>query len=162
MMLYNQYAPKMLAVARYYIKDLQYAEDVLMMSFYKAFTRINQFNNEVNFEGWVRKIIVNEALSFLRRENLLIFTDIEDVFEQSELYELSAESHVEEIQKWIDQLPENQRVVFLLFAIEGYTHKEISQTLNIPVGTSKSYLSRAREKLQKYINNTYLKKNEAT
>lgn len=150
----------MLAVARYYINDLQHAEDVLMTAFFKAFTRLNQFKNDFNFEGWLRKIIVNEALSFLRKNNKLIYTDTEVLLEQSEINDSQIEEVCDEIQLWIDQLPENQKVVFMLYAVEGYSHKEIAQTLGIPVGTSKSYLSRARLKLQKKINNSYLKKNE--
>lgn len=150
----------MLAVARYYINDLQHAEDVLMTAFFKAFTRLNQFKNDFNFEGWLRKIIVNEALSFLRKNNKLIYTDTEVFLEQSEINDSQIEEVCDEIQLWIDQLPENQKVVFMLYAVEGYSHKEIAQTLGIPVGTSKSYLSRARLKLQKKINNSYLKKNE--
>lgn len=148
----------MLAVARYYINDLQHAEDVLMTAFFKAFTRLNQFKNDFNFEGWLRKIIVNEALSFLRKNNKLIYTDTEVLLEQSEINDSQIEEVCDEIQLWIDQLPENQKVVFTLYAVEGYSHKEIAQTLGIPVGTSKSYLSRARLKLQKKINNSYLKK----
>ena len=87
-MLYNQHAPKMLAVARYYIKDLQHAEYVLMKAFYKAFSKLNQFKNTSNFEGWLRKIIVNESLSFLRLNNQLIFTDTEEVFEQKQFHEI--------------------------------------------------------------------------
>lgn len=150
----------MLAVARYYINDLQHAEDVLMTAFFKAFTRLNQFKNDFNFEGWLRKIIVNEALSFLRKNNKLIYTDTEVFLEQSEINDSQIEEVCDEIQLWIDQLPENQKAVFMLYAVEGYSHKEIAQTLGIPVGTSKSYLSRARLKLQKKINNSYLKKNE--
>lgn len=160
LMLYKQHSAKMLAVARYYIKDLQHAEDVLMTSFYKAFTRLDQFNNEVNFEGWIRKIIVNEALSFIRQNNKLIYTDTDEFFEKNEFYDMHLECGGDEIQLWIDLLPENQKIVFLLYAVEGYVHKEIAQILNIPVGTSKSYLSRARVKLQKKINESYLKKNE--
>jgi len=161
LMLYNQHAPKMLAVARYYIKDLQHAEDVLMKAFYKAFSKLNQFKNTSNFEGWLRKIIVNESLSFLRLNNKLIFTDTEEVFEQKQFHEIPSYDGLQEnVQLWIDQLPENQKVVFILYAIEGLAHKEIAQTLNIPVGTSKSYLSRARVKLQKKINENHLKKNE--
>jgi len=158
LMLYKQHSAKMLAVARYYIKDLQHAEDVLMTSFYKAFTRLDQFNNEVNFEGWIRKIIVNEALSFIRQNNKLIYTDTDEFFEKNEFYDMHLECGGDEIQLWIDLLPENQKIVFLLYAVEGYAHKEIAQILNIPVGTSKSYLSRARVKLQKKINESYLKK----
>ena len=88
----------MLAVARYYINDLQHAEDVLMTAFFKAFTRLNQFKNDFNFEGWLRKIIVNEALSFLRKNNKLIYTDTEVLLEQSEINDSQIEEVCDEIQ----------------------------------------------------------------
>ena len=159
LMLYKKHSSRMLAVARYYIRDLQHAEDVMITAFYKAFTRIQQFKKEVNFEGWLRKIIVNEALSFLRKTNKLIFIDTEELFERLESEQKQQdEGIVDEIQMWIDQLPVNQKVVFILYAVEGYTHREIAQTLNIPVGTSKSYLSRARAVLQKKLISNHLKK----
>ena len=86
LMLYNQHAQKMLAVTRYYVKDLQHAEDVLMIAFYKAFTRIHQFKNEINFEGWLRKIIVHEALSFLRKNSNLIVTTTDTTYEDKDYY----------------------------------------------------------------------------
>ena len=159
LMLYNQHAQKMLAVTRYYVKDLQHAEDVLMIAFYKAFTRIHQFKNEINFEGWLRKIIVHEALSFLRKNSNLIVTTTDTTYEDKDYYELVTEEDGEDIQQVIYRLPENQKIVFVLYAIEGYSHQEIAKSLHIPIGTSKSYLSRAREKLQKKLHKTYFKKN---
>ncbi len=161
LLLYKKHSSRMLAVARYYIRDLQHAEDVMITAFYKAFTRIHQFKKEGNFEGWLRKIIVNEALSFLRRSNKLLFTETEDLLESPEpQHEPQDLAEADEIQSWIDQLPENQKIVFILFAIEGYSHKEIAKTLKMPTGTSRSYLSRARAALQKKWNETNLKKNE--
>ena len=127
LMLYNQHAQKMLAVTRYYVKDLQHAEDVLMIAFYKAFTRIHQFKNEINFEGWLRKIIVHEALSFLRKNSNLIVTTTDTTYEDKDYYELVTEEDGEDIQQVIDRLPENQKIVFVLYAIEGYSHQEIAK-----------------------------------
>ena len=115
--------------------------------------------NEINFEGWLRKIIVHEALSFLRKNSNLIVTTTDTTYEDKDYYELVTEEDGEDIQQVIDRLPENQKIVFVLYAIEGYSHQEIAKSLHIQIGTSKSYLSRAREKLQKKLHKTYFKKN---
>ena len=104
--------------------------------------------------------MVREALSFLRKKNQLVFSD-EDYTFQNISSPPAADLSVEHLQNLIDQLPENQKVVFILYAIEGYSHKEISAELKIPIGTSKSYLSRGRNSLQKQIRTSYLKKNES-
>jgi RNA polymerase sigma factor (sigma-70 family) len=161
LLLYQKHSSRMLSVARYYIRDLQHAEDVMITAFYKAFTRMHQFKKEGNFEGWLRKIIVNEALSFLRINNRVLFSESQELLESPEPQQVQQDLEgADEIQIWIDQLPENQKIVFILFAIEGYTHKEIAKTLKMPTGTSRSYLSRARVALQKKWNDSNLKKNE--
>ena len=160
--LYQKYAAKMLSVVRYYIRDIQHAEDIVMSGFFKAFTRLDQFGKTKNFEGWLRKIMVNESLNFLRNKNYLIFIEEEEQFKPNEI-EIQVpqlDFSVDEIQLWIDQLPESQKIIFILFAIEGYTHQEIATSVKIPVGTSKVYLSRARINLQEKIKTHYLKKNE--
>ncbi|MDB2342686.1 RNA polymerase sigma factor [Flavobacteriaceae bacterium] len=158
--LYDKYAPKMLSVCRYYVKDIHHAEDLLMQGFFKAFTHLHQFGRTDNFEGWLRKIMVREALSFLRKKNSLIFSDEDYIFKNLST-PAAAELTVEHIQNLIDQLPENHKVVFILYAIEGYSHKEISKELKIPVGTSKSYLSRGRNSLQEQIKISHSNKNES-
>ena len=158
--LYQKYAPKMLSVCRYYIRDLQHAEDVLMNGFLKAFTRLNQLSEVKKFEGWLRKIMVNESLGFLRPKNQLIFLEEDYASIAQEIQAPQLDFSVEEVQQWIDQLPESQKVIFILYAIEGYSHKEIGAQLNIPLGTSKGYLSRARKTLQEKLKTHYFKKNE--
>jgi RNA polymerase sigma-70 factor (ECF subfamily) len=130
---------------------LQHAEDVLMDGFLKAFTRLHQLTDLNKFPGW---------LHFLRSKNQLIFLEEEKTSKTQEIQAPQLDFSAEEVQQWIDQLPEAQKVIFILYAIEGYSHKEIGAQLNIPLGTSKGYLSRARKTLQEKLKTHYLKKNE--
>lgn len=146
--LYEVHAPKMLSVCRYYVKDVQKAEEVMLNGFFKAFTNLNSFKNEGNFEGWLRKIMVRESISFLRQQKQIEFS-IEDI-ENSNDYSNAMETELEvnDIQQLIDELPEGYKMVFIMYAIEGYKHHEIGSMLNISEGTSKSQLFKARQLLQ--------------
>ena len=149
--LYEQYAPKMLSVCRYYIKDLQHAEDVMLNGFFKAFTNINQFQDKGSFEGWLRKRMVRESISFLRQKKGFEFSIEETNYEVEYQNDIYDKINVAEIQELIDSLPEGYKVVFIMYAIEGYKHHEIAKLLDISEGTSKSQLSKARKLLQKKI-----------
>jgi RNA polymerase sigma factor (sigma-70 family) len=150
--LYELHAPKMLSVCRYYVKDFHKAEEVMLNGFFKAFTHLSSFKNEGSFEGWLRRIMVREAISFLRQQkNVEIMVDeIEANYDSSN--NINTEIEVAEIQQLIDELPEGYKMVFIMNAIEGYKHQEIAEILNISEGTSKSQLFKARQLLQKNIN----------
>lgn len=150
--LYKMHAPKMLSICRYYIKDLQHAEEAMLNGFLKVFTNINKFKNEGSFEGWIRRIITREAISFLRQKKQIEF--VTDAIEVAHDYtnNIESEIEVEDIQKMIDALPDGYKIVFNMFAIEGYKHQEIATLLNISVGASKSQLFKARKMLQAQIN----------
>jgi len=149
--LYEVHAPKMLSVCRYYVKDVQKAEEVMLNGFFKAFTNLNSFKNEGSFEGWLRKIMVRESISFLRQQKQIEFS-IEDI-ENSNDYSNAMETDLEvnDIQQLIDELPEGYKMVFIMYAIEGYKHHEIAELLNISEGTSKSQLFKARQLLQEKL-----------
>ena len=149
--LFEVYAPKMLSVCRYYVKDVQKAEEVMLNGFFKAFTNLNSFKNEGSFEGWLRRIIVRESISFLRQQKEIEFS-IEEIKVPND-YSITIESELEvnDIQQLIDDLPEGYKVVFIMYAIEGYKHHEIAELLNISEGTSKSQLFKARQCLQQKI-----------
>lgn len=151
-LLYEMHAPKMLSVCRYYIKDLQRAEDVMLNGFFKVFTKLDQFKQEGSFEGWIRRIMVREAISFLRQQKKIEFTT-EDVqiYDNKVTNNIKSEIEVAEIQQLIDDLPEGYRMVFVMYAIEGYKHYEIAELLQISEGTSKSQLFKARKLLQQQI-----------
>lgn len=149
--IYAQHAPKMLGVCRQYIKDLQQAEDIMITAFMKVFTNIGRFEHKGSFEGWIRRIMVNECISYLRVQKKVGF--LEDEFYVEDTFN-NIESHfsVDDIQALIDSLPEGYKMVFNLFAIEGYKHQEIATMLGISEGTSKSQLSHARKMLKEQVN----------
>lgn len=150
--LFELHSPKMLSVCRYYISDVQHAEEVMLNGFFKVFSKLKMFQNNGSFEGWIRRIMIREAISFLRKQKNIEFS-IEDIqVEDKQSNNINAEIEVAEIQQLIDALPEGYRIVFVMYAIEGYKHQEISEMLNISVGTSKSQLFKARKMLQKKIN----------
>lgn len=150
-LIYASYAPKMLGVCRQYVKDIHHAEDVMITAFMKVFSSLSNFEHKGSFEGWIRRIMINESISYIRANKKISFLDDE---QYSEEFANSIESqfNVEEIQLLIDALPEGYKMVFNLYVIEGYKHHEIAELLSISAGTSKSQLSQARRILQHEIN----------
>ncbi|MEY8869638.1 RNA polymerase sigma factor [Meridianimaribacter flavus] len=149
--LYEIHAPKMLSVCRYYIKDVQKAEEVMLNGFFKAFTNLKSFKNLGSFEGWLRKIMVREAISFLRQQKQIEFLVEEVTMPHDYANNINTEIEMAELQQLIDELPEGYKMVFVMYAIEGYKHHEIAELLNISEGTSKSQLFKARQMLQENI-----------
>lgn len=149
--LYHIHAPKMLSVCRYYIRDLQFAEEAMLNGFLKVFTNLNKFENKGSFEGWIRRIMIRESISFLRKKQQIEFVTDEFEFKKTTINTVYADMHAAEIQNLIDALPDGYRIVFVMYAIEGYKHQEIATLLNITEGTSKSQLFKARKILQKKI-----------
>lgn len=152
--LYEIHAPKMLSVCRMYIKDLHFAEDVMLKGFFKVFKHLDEFRHKGSFEGWIRRIMVRESIDFLRRKKEIQFSDqIEryDVALDADDY-ASAEA-TQHLQKLIDELPEGYKMVFVMYAVEGYKHQEIAELLDISEGTSKSQFFKARKLLQEKLAN---------
>lgn len=150
--IYTRFSPKMLSVCRQYIKDIHQAEDVMISAFMKVFLNLNKFENKGSFEGWIRRIMVNECISFIRVEKKVKYVEDENYFEES-FNNIESQFSVEEIQFLIDSLPDGYKMVFNLYVIEGYKHQEIASMLKINEGTSKSQLSHARKMLQGQLNN---------
>ncbi len=147
-MLYERLSPLMLGVCRRYLKNLEEAEEVLLNGFLKVFSRIDQFQGNGSFEGWVRRIMVNESLNALKKRKMS-FVDDDPETEQLMVDETDESRHNEELLlRMIDLLPQGYRTVFNLYAIEGYNHQEIADQLGISENTSKSQLSKARKNLQ--------------
>jgi RNA polymerase sigma-70 factor (ECF subfamily) len=118
----------------------------------KVFDKISQFKSEGSFEGWIRRIMVNEALTHLRRNRAMYLeTDLEYADREPDYAQLSDHLEVEDLMTMIQELPTGYRIVFNLYAIDGYSHKEIADHLGISENTSKSQLSRARAHLQKTL-----------
>lgn len=150
--LFELHAPKMLSICRYYIKDLQDAEEAMLNGFFRMFSNLKTFKGEGSFEGWVRRIMVRECISFLRQKKRIEFASEDVLMKHDDTNNIKTEIDVAEIQGLIDRLPEGYKMVFVMYAIEGYKHQEIAEILNINEGTSKSQLFKARKMLQKQIN----------
>ncbi|WP_445737646.1 RNA polymerase sigma factor [Mariniflexile sp.] len=146
--LFELHAPKMLSVCRYYIKDVQHAEEAMLNGFFKVFSNVKNFRNEGSFEGWIRRIMVRESISFIRQQKNIEFTVEEIDFKNEFDNTINTNMEVAEIQQLIDGLPEGYKIVFVMYAIEGYKHHEIADMLKITEGTSKSQLFKARKILQ--------------
>lgn len=151
--LFGIYAPKMMAVCRWYLTEKTMAEDALLQGFYKAFTRLDQLEDLEKFLPWLRRIMVNESLTLLRRQNAIRFVNIDRVDFALETPE-TIDNHLSDLDldQMVNQLPQSQRLVFRLFVVEGFSHKEIAQKLDITLIHSKVLLSRARKNLQQYLN----------
>lgn len=151
--LFEEFAPKMLPLCIRYMRNREDAEDVLQDGFITLFNQIDRYEGRGSFEGWVRRIFVTTALMHLRKKDpLKISDDITEVRTLGDM-ESSAIQRLEhkELLRLVSGLPAGFRVVFNLYVIEGYSHKEISDMLGISEATSRSQLSRARFWLQQKI-----------
>jgi RNA polymerase sigma factor (sigma-70 family) len=153
-LLYRRHASKLFAVSLQYSGNDEEARDILQEGFIKIFENLQHYKHEGSFEGWMRRIVVNTALEKYRsRHNLYRVDDIDSIVEPEADPETEDYSGLEAVDLLfiIRELPPKYRMVFNLYAIEGYSHKEISSMLNISEGTSKSNLSRARTILQRRV-----------
>ncbi|GET26703.1 DNA-directed RNA polymerase sigma-70 factor [Prolixibacter sp. NT017] len=142
----------MYGVCLRYSKDATEAEDNLQEGFIRVFTKIDQFQFKGSFEGWMRRIMVNTSLEKFRKQNNLYPVEDITLYEGKQLSEdLLAQINANELLKLVQELPARYRMVFNLYAIEGFSHKEIGEMMGISEGTSKSNLSRARVILQKKV-----------
>lgn len=147
--LYERYCRKMMVICLRYAKSTQEAEDILQEGFIKVFAAIKSFREESRLGTWITRIMINTALNS-QRQKLYLFpmVDVTDAaLHEDENIGLSS-FHLSELVSMIQTLPDGCRIVFNLFAIEGYNHKEISDLLKISEGTSKSQYSRAKSLLR--------------
>jgi len=150
--LFERFSGRMLGLCNRYVKDRMDAEDVMVVAFTKVFDRISQYKGEGSFEGWVRRIMVNESLTYLRKnKSMYLETDIEAAEREPDYDKLNSELEAEDLRKLIADLPTGYRIVFNLYAIDGFSHQEIATQLGVSENTSKSQLSRARALLQKRL-----------
>lgn len=149
--LYDTYGPKLFAVCRRYLKVVEDAEDAFSEAMFKILTKIGSFKGKGSFEGWMRRIVINEALMFLRKQhNFRLSVEIDNIT-LSEPSKAISKLSAEEIMACILELPTGYRTVFNLYEIEGYKHREIAEILDISINTSKSQLILARKRLQEMI-----------
>src|SRR6478609_608193 len=149
-MIYTRFSPKMLSVCRQYIKDLHHAEDLMITAFMKVFSNLKNFEQKGSFEGWIRRIMVNECISYIRTQKKVSFLE-EKYHKEESSNTIESDLSVDDIQFLIDNLPDGYKMIFNLHAIEGYKHQEIATMLGINEGTSKSQLSHAKKMLQEQI-----------
>lgn len=150
--LFDLFSSKMYALCYRYVRHSMEAEDILVTAFTKVFERIEQFKGEGSFEGWIRRIMVNESLTYLRRSRTMYLeTELEQADREPDYDRLSDHLEAEDLINMIQELPAGYRLVFNMYAIDGYSHKEIAEQLGISENTSKSQLSRARVYLQKLL-----------
>lgn len=151
--LYRQHASKMFHICLSYTGDRDTAKDILQESFIKVFKSIKEYNPDKSLEGWIRRIVTNTAIDFYRKEKRLRY--FEDTNEKTEHVSMPANQYTsfntDNVLHQVKRLPEGARLVFHMFAVEGYSHKEIAGKLNISEGTSKSQFNRARTLLQEWL-----------
>ncbi|QNN40853.1 RNA polymerase sigma factor [Pedobacter roseus] len=151
-LLYKQTAAKMLAVCMRYAKDRMEAEDVLQMGYIKIFQKIKEYRGDGSFEGWIRRVMVNTAIESYRKNlRSLNVVEIDEAYEQPSTGFDFGTLGMQDLMKVIQKLADGYRMVFNMYVIEGYSHKEIGETLGISEGASKSQLSRARAILKEEI-----------
>jgi len=150
--LYDRYSPLMFSVCKRYSRSREDAEEALVSGFYKVFSQIEGYTGAGNFEGWIRRIMVNECLMTLRKNQPLVFPgDEANVADQADGFNIESDISVREIIELLDQLPPGYRTVFNLYVLEGFKHIEIAETLGISINTSKSQLILAKEKLRNLL-----------
>jgi RNA polymerase sigma factor (sigma-70 family) len=155
--LYELFAAKMFGICLRYCNNETDAQDVLQEGFVKIFSKVEQYSNKGAFEGWMRRVIVNTALAKYRSQHKHVFADdnMAKYENEQQTDDVNESLTQQELMKLIQELSPKYRVVFNLYAIEGYSHKEIAKMLNISEGTSKSNLSRARNILQEKVAGYY-------
>lgn len=151
--LYDRLASRMLSLCLRYVGDRTTAEDIMQEGFVTLFTRLDSFRGHGSFEGWARKIFVNTALMYLRKKDALKMSDDIDAARNlsTDMASQMEDIGYLELMKLITSLPAGFRTVFNMYVIEGYSHKEIAEMLDISEITSRSQLSRARTWLQNKI-----------
>ncbi len=151
--LYERYKVKLFMVCLRYGRDRAEAEDMLQEGFIVIYKDIKQYSGKGNLEGWLRRVVVNTALRYLRKwKNPFVAMDEQlEVADYKEDTSYDAPLNVQQLTKMIQELPVGYRTVFNMYVMDSYTHKEIASYLNINAGTSKSQLAKARKMLRQKV-----------
>ena len=150
--LYKIFAPKLYGVCLKYCSNKSIADDLFQDAFITIFNKINQFKHKGSFEGWAKRITINTVLQHFKKQKF--HQEINDnlITDENEEFEIEDENlNLNYLLELIKELPNQYRLVFNLYVLDGYSHSEISEALNISTGTSKSNLSRAKQLLRKRI-----------
>ncbi len=149
--LFDKYSPMLFGVCKRYVKTREDAEDVLIKGLYKAMTNIHQFKGAGSFEGWVRRIVVNESLMFLRKShNFKMTVEVNNLEIKTEV-NVDDELAAQDIMNLLEKLPTGYRTVFNMYVVEGYKHREIAEILGISINTSKSQLILAKKRMRALV-----------
>lgn len=155
--LYKEYFSTMMNMAMRYVNDKFKAAEIVNDGFLKVFKKIDQYEFRGSFEGWIRRIVFHSISDTIRKDaNYLKFMVFEE-HDKKNNNQILDHLYEEDLIKMIDKIPPASGAIFLLFAVQGYSHKEISELKNISVGTSKWHLSEARKKLQNLVLENYNK-----
>jgi len=156
MQLYNQYCNGMYIVANRFVKDAAEAEDVVQEAFIKAFAKLHQYKAEVTFGAWLKRIVVNKSIDYLKSKKQQVVA-LEEVHlkvidtPKDDDWMIEDDITISEVKNAIDTLPEKYKYVITLFLLEGYDHQEISEILDISQVASRTQLSRGKQKLQELL-----------
>ena len=148
--LYEMFSAKMLAIANSYVNNIHDAEDILMNSFFTCFSKIDECREWKSFQFWLRKIVVNNSINFIRKNKNLLYADVEiaDDYSDNDFNESFDEINLEEI---FSKMPDGYRLIFNLYVFEEKKHHEIAEILNISEGTSKSQLSKSKKWIADFL-----------
>lgn len=149
-MLYADYSPLLFSVAKRYLKNSEDAEDALIEAFFKIFTKIKSYSGKGSFEGWMRRVVVNECLMKLRKKRNFTLS-LEDAWDIGEAEMILPNLAYQDLLSVLKNLPTGYRTIFNLYVIEGYKHREIGEKLGISINTSKSQLILAKKRLRQLI-----------
>ncbi len=154
-LLYKTFAAKMFGICSRFAQRSNQAEDILQEGFIRVFKNLDKFRFQGSFEGWVKRIIINAAIDYIKKYGMHFQEINEDITEQCDIVEDEAITNlsVEDLMGMIQNLPNSKRIIFNLFAYEGFSHKEIAEKLNISVSTSKSQYCKAKKMLQEQLIN---------
>ncbi|MGA0284091.1 MAG: RNA polymerase sigma factor [Saprospiraceae bacterium] len=151
-LLYTKYKGLFYAICIRYLTDPMEAEDALVEAFYKIFTKINGYSGGGSFEGWMKRILVNECLMKIRKSNnFRLHVDIENAYDLGNEADVISKLSFDELISLMNELPKGYKTVFNLYVLEGYKHREIAKLLDISINTSKSQLILAKKRMQELI-----------
>jgi len=150
--LFDRFAPKMLSICLRDVSEQQAAEDLMIIAFTKVFKRIEQIKTHNSVEFWIRKIMINESLMFIRANKSVHLVSESNIIScEQHAHEIYSNYDADQLMELVRKLPHGYRTVFNLYAIDGYSHQDIADQLGISVSTSKSQLHKARVLLQNQI-----------
>lgn len=153
MTLYRKYAKAMYQVSRNIIKEEMKAEEAMQDAFLSAFEKLDEFKGEVTFGAWLKKIVINKSLDYLKKDKMYQKAESADelhLLDNEEEFDLSEK--IEAVKKAMNELPENYRIILSLYYLEGYDHEEISEIMEMSYANSRTMLNRAKNKLVAILN----------